>query len=81
MGSNMDCGKEMVFVDLGVCVNIHGQVNGLGTDTFFFFPLLNSVTKKIAGIANSFAMEWYGRVFYSISGLKKFGLRLHHQPA
>lgn len=53
----------------------------LGNGYIFFFSSLNSATKKIAGIASSFAMEWYGRAFYSISGLKKFGLRLHHQPA
>lgn len=63
-----------------VCANIHGQVNGLGTD-IYIFSSSKSVTKEIVGIANSFAMEGYGGVFCSISGVKTFGLRLHHQPA
>lgn len=80
-GSNMNCAKEVVLVDIGVCVNTHGQFSGLGTDMYFYFLFKFSDKKKIAGIANSFAVELYGRVFYSISGLKKFCLRLHHQPA
>lgn len=44
MGSNVDYGgKEVALVDVvGVCANIQGQVNGLGTNTYFF----SSVTKK-----------------------------------
>lgn len=73
--------KEVVLVDVGVCANIHGQLEGLGTDTYFYFLFKFSDKRKtIAGIASSFAMELYGRVFYSISGLKEFCLRLHHQP-
>lgn len=81
MGSNVDYGgKEVALVDVvGVCANIQGQVNGLGTNTYFF----SSVTKKkkkVAGIVSSSVIELCGRVFYSISGLKTFCPRLHHQP-
>lgn len=45
-GSNMNCGKEVVLVDIGVCVNTHGQFSGLGTDMYFYFLFKFSDKKK-----------------------------------